>query len=64
MTSKKPTSLAEQVRQAQQAVSTWSEVKRSSLHLEGVDTYLSRKPSSSDQRQAFSAQRHQRKIAA
>jgi hypothetical protein len=43
MTTKKHTSLAEQVKQAQTIVSGWSEAKRSSLHLDGVDVFLNRK---------------------
>lgn len=39
---KKPSSLAEQVRQAQNELSGWSETKRSTLHLEGTDVFLAR----------------------
>ena len=39
---KKPMTLAEQVRDAQKRVSSWSPEKRASVRLEGSDIYLSR----------------------
>jgi hypothetical protein len=39
---KKPMTLAEQVRDAQRAISSWSPQKRDSVRLEGSDIYQSR----------------------
>jgi hypothetical protein len=39
---KKETSLADQVRDAQRTVSGWSEQKRVSVRLEGLDVYLTK----------------------
>lgn len=39
---KKPMTLAEQVRDAQKALSSWSVQKRESVRLEGSDIYLNR----------------------
>lgn len=64
MTTKKPSSLAEQVREAQQVVSGWSETKRSSLHLEGVDVFLGRKRSNVPARTTHQAGGARRKVAA
>lgn len=64
MTTKKSSSLAEQVREAQQVVSGWSETKRSSLHLEGVDVFLRRKQSDAPARTMLQTDRVRRKVAA
>lgn len=64
MTIKKHSSLAEQVREAQLAVSSWSETKRSSLHLEGVDVFLGRKAPPAPARPAPQLERIRRKIPA
>lgn len=64
MTTKKPSSLAEQVREAQLAVSGWSETKRASLHLEGVDVFLGRKQSNVPVRTTHQPHQGRRKIAA
>ena len=39
---KKPTTLAEQVRDAQRSISSWSVQKKESARLEGSDIYLNR----------------------
>ena len=39
---KKPTTLAEQVRDAQRSISSWSIQKKESARLEGSDIYLNR----------------------
>lgn len=39
---KKPTSLAQQVRDAQRSLSNWSPQKKESARLEGADIYLCR----------------------
>ena len=39
---KKPTTLAEQVRDAQKSLSSWSAQKKESVRLEGADIYLDR----------------------
>lgn len=40
---KKPTSLAEQVREAQKVMSTWSDLQKRTVFLQGTDAYLARK---------------------
>ncbi|WP_195759614.1 hypothetical protein [Burkholderia pseudomallei] len=40
---KKPSSLAQQIAQAQRLLASWSESKRSSLKLEGTDVFLNNK---------------------
>ena len=64
MTIKKHSSLAEQVREAQLAVSGWSETKRSSLRLEGVDVFLGRKAPSAPTRPVPLDEGHRRKAVA
>jgi hypothetical protein len=39
---KKPSSLSEQVRQAQKVVSGWSESQRRDVYLQGTDVFLMR----------------------
>jgi len=39
---KKPTTLAQQVKDAQKSLSSWSPQKRASARLEGSDIYLNR----------------------
>lgn len=40
---KKPMSLAEQVREAQKVMSTWSDLHKKTVYLQGTDSFLSRK---------------------
>lgn len=42
---KRPTSLAEQVREAQKVMTTWSDLQRKTVFLQGTDAYLARKDS-------------------
>lgn len=64
MTMKKHTSLAEQVKQAQTVVSGWSEAKRSSLHLDGVDVFLNRKSTTHRTPQSSPQEPRSKKVAA
>lgn len=39
---KKPSTLAEQILQAQRTIDSWPDSRKSSLHLEGSDVFLAR----------------------
>ena len=40
---KKPSSLGEQVKQAQKAMSSWSDLQKNTVYLQGTDAFLSRR---------------------
>jgi hypothetical protein len=48
---KKPSSLAQQVQQAQRTVESWPDSLKSTLHLEGSDVFLTRNTSDNKTRQ-------------
>lgn len=39
---KKPSSLAEQIQQAQKTVDSWTPFRKSTMHLEGYDVFMAR----------------------
>lgn len=42
---KKPSSLAQQIQQAQRTIESWPDWRKSALHLEGSDIFLNRRSS-------------------